>query len=216
MMPTERGRINVAPPTAEGGTRMEVLIVSKTDDLPTQIRDLVDPAQPLPPGAQFFETKIVPGSLALQFVAGLLAMGAGAAILVLSVLMMVDERNVIRFGLGDTLYHYISYMFAIGVAGLLGGPFLLLTIRSRYRQMKQQREGRSQTRYGIFLLDNLLISHNWLDTTIIPRLFFKGLDGRAVKFELVGEAKTFNLPRETVCNDQEALAYAIRSWASAA
>ena len=77
---------------------MEVLIVSKTDDLPSQIRDLVDPTQQLPPGAQFFETKIVPGSLALQFVAGLLATIAGAAILLLSVLLMVDERNVIRFG----------------------------------------------------------------------------------------------------------------------
>lgn len=195
---------------------MEVLIVSKTDDLPSQIRDLVDPTQQLPPGAQFFEAKIVPGSLALQFVGGLLATIAGAAILLLSVLLMVDERNVIRFGLGDSLYHYLSYMFALGLVGLLGGPMLLLTIRSRYRQMKQQREGRSQNRYGIFLLDNLLISNTWLDTTIIPRLFFKGLDGRAVKYELVGETKTFNLPGETVCNDQDAMGLAIRSWAGAA
>lgn len=195
---------------------MEVLIVSKTDDLPTQIRDLVDPAQPLPPGAQFFETKIVPGSLALQFIAGLLAPIIGAPVFLLSLVLFYDERNIIRFGISNSLYHDLSYMFAIGLVGMLLGPILLLTIRSRYRQMRQQREGRSQTRYGIFLLDNLLIRHNWLDTTIIPRLFFKGLDGRAVKYELVGEAKTFNLPRETVGNDRDALAHAILGWASAA
>jgi hypothetical protein len=196
---------------------MEVLIVSKTDDLPTQIRDLVDPAQPLPPGAQFFETKIVPGSLALQFIAGLLAPIIGAPVFLLSLVLFYDERNMIRFGMADSLYQYLSYMFAIGLVGMLLGPILLLTIRSRYRQMKQQREGRSQTRYGIFLLDNLLISNTWFDNTIIiPRLFFKGLDGRAVKYELVGETKTFNLPRETVGNDQDAMGHAILGWASAA
>ena len=94
----------------------------------------------------------------------------------------------------------------------------MLTERDRTNVAPPTAEGAPvwKPRYGIFLLDNLLISHNWLDTTIIPRLFFKGLDGRAVKYELVGEAKSFNLPRETVCNDRDALAHAIRNWAGAA
>jgi hypothetical protein len=79
--------------------------------------------------------------------------------------------------------------------------------------MKQQRAGR-QTRYGVFLLDDLLISRDWFDTTIIPRPFFKGLDGREVRYQLLGQEKTFDLPREIVCNNQDALASAVRKWAN--
>jgi hypothetical protein len=81
--------------------------------------------------------------------------------------------------------------------------------------MKRQREG-AQSRYGVFLLDDLLVSHGWFDTTVIPRPSFKGLDGRAVKYALLGEVQTFDLPREIVRDGQDALANAIRSWASAA
>ena len=192
---------------------MDVLIASG-EKLPSHIRDLEDSQRPLPSGAQFFEERFAPGRLAWQFVLGILATIAGLAIILLF-LIIVGHLDQEIFSLTDSDWKYVFYIFAIGAASLLGGIVLLLSIMPKYRLMKQQRAG-SQTRYGIFLLDDLLISHNWLDTTIIPRLFFKGLDGRAVRYKLLGEEKTLDLPREIVCNDQDALACAIRSWANVA
>jgi MFS family permease len=189
---------------------MDVLIASG-EMLPSNIRDLEDPQRPLPSGAQFFEERFAPGRLAWQLALGILATVAGPAIILLFLTIVYHlDREI--FSLTDSDWKFVFYTFAIGAVSLLGGIMLLLSILPKYRLMKQQRAG-NQTRHGIFLLDDLLIRHHWFDTTIIPRPFFKGLDGREVRYQLLGEEKTFDLPREIVCNDQDALASAIRSWA---
>lgn len=115
---------------------------------------------------------------------------------------------------GDLGWKVDCFIGAVGAGALFYGLYLMYSIIPKYRLMKQQHEG-GQTRYGVFLLDDLLISHNWSDTTVIPRTFFKGLDGSAVQYKFLGEAKTVDLPRQIISNDQDALALAIRSWASA-
>jgi hypothetical protein len=190
---------------------MDVLIGVGSDKLPPQVRDLEDPQQPLPAGAQFFEEKFASGGLVRQFMLGLLLVVIGPPLILFS-LALISHTSRWTYYYSDS-WQYMYYIGGAGVASVIAGVALIWSIVPKYRLMKRQGEG-TQTRYGVFLLDDLLIRHGWFDTTVIPRPFFQGLDGRAVKYVLLGEAKTFDLPREIVRDGQDALANAIRCWAS--
>jgi len=78
--------------------------------------------------------------------------------------------------------------------------------------MREQQRG-AVTRYGIFLVNDLLICRSWFDTTIIPRPLFKGLRGRAVHYDLEGAAKSFDLPSAIVGKEVREMDEAIEQWA---
>ena len=105
----------------------------------------------------------------------------------------------IDFGLG-----------AFGAVCLFAGYWLLTSLWPRYQLIRQQASGVSQ-RYGIFLIGDLLVSHSWFDTTIIPATAFRGLRDSAVAYEFNGQTKSFTLP-EIIGAGRPRLGEAIRRW----
>lgn len=189
---------------------MDVLITSEPEKIPPDIRQLQDRDRPLPTGVQFFEEKFTLGGIMKSLFFGLVLMAV-------AVLVILFFFWALFFAKPTTVYSGpTSFDFAIGGVGLaflIGGYFLLSSVRSEYGLMRKQGRG-VDTRYGIFLVKDLFIRHSSLETMAIPRPFFKGLVGNAVHYELKGEAKSFNLPKDFVGKDPRNVAQAIETWAA--
>jgi hypothetical protein len=189
---------------------MDVLIASEPDKIPPDVGQLQDGDKPLPASVQFFEEEFTLRGIVKSLVLGLALAVVGILVILFFFYVLFGPRPTTVYS-GPT-----SFDFAIGGVGLaflIGGYLLLASVRSEYRLMREQHRGRD-TRYGIFLVKDMLISHNSSDTTIIPRPFFKGLAGGAVRYELKGEAKSFNLPGAFVGRDPRLVEQAIVEWAS--
>lgn len=188
---------------------MDVLITSLPEKLPLEIRQLEDAGQPLPADVRFFEEKLTAASLLKPVILGVM-------LEILGVLLILPFLYLFPFRAPLTVYSpqfgYGAAFGATGVVFLFGGYLLLRSLRPRYRLMQQQHQG-VDTRYGIFLTGDLLVSHSWFDTTIIPRSFFKGLQGNAVAYELNGSLKSFDLPGAFVGAEMPRVQQAIRDWA---
>ena len=189
---------------------MDVLITSEPEKIPADVRLLQDGGRPLPANVQFFEEKFTLTGLVKSLVLGFALLVVGVLVIAFFFYVVFSPRPV-TVSSGPT-----SFDFAIGGVGLaflVGGYLLLSSVRSEYRLMREQGRG-TDTRYGIFLVGDLLIRHGTVDTTIIPRPFFKGLAGNAVRYELKGEAKSFNLPDAFVGKEPRLVMQAIESWAA--
>lgn len=189
---------------------MDVLITSEPEKIPPDIRQLQDPDRPLPTDVQFFEEKFT--------VTGLLkSLVLGFGLMVVGVLVIIFFFYVVFFPKPVTVYSGpTSFDFAIGGVGLaflIGGYLLFASVRSEYRLMRAQGRG-VDTRYGIFLAKELFVRRSTFDTTIIPRPFFKGLAGNAIRYEYKGEAKSFDLPGAFVGKDLRLVEQAIGNWAA--
>jgi hypothetical protein len=188
---------------------MEVLSTSDPDKLPPEVRELEDPAKPLPAGVQFFEERFSYLGLLKQFLLGVGVAVAGIVLMLACVLAFISDLHAtppysstsfewkVGLGVGGAIFVYLGY-------------WLVTSTWPNYRLLRQQRRG-LHPRYGIFLTGDLLVRHSWFDTTIIPRPLFKGITGGAVHYEEKGETKSFTLP-EIVDNGNAALAAAIETW----
>jgi hypothetical protein len=189
---------------------MDVLITSDPEKIPPDIRQLEDSSQPLPADVQFFEEKFTLAGLVKSLILGIVLMAVGILVIAFFFYVVFSPRLTTVYS-GPT-----SFDFAIGGVGLaflIGGYLLFVSVRSEYRLMREQARG-ADTRYGIFLVKDLFVRHSSVDTTIIPRPFFKGLAGNAVRYEFKGEVKSFNLLAAFVGSDPLFVAEAIEKWAA--
>jgi hypothetical protein len=187
----------------------EVLSTSLLGKAPDDVRVLMDESVPLPAGVRFFEERQSSGSVMKTWILGGGLMVAGILIALFGIYVLAHD---------DTIHGNNSMDYKIVFVGgtfLFAGVVVIKSIPQKLTLARAQKHGRV-TRHGIFLTPERLISRNDFDVTIIPRSKFRGVEGVAVRYELRGETKSFNLPSSLVGRTTEELAQAIREWAAAA
>jgi hypothetical protein len=190
---------------------MDVLITSDSAKLPAEVLQIQDVDRPLPPDVQFFEEKITYSDLATQLIWGIVLMPLGALVLILAVFMMFAiDRHTASY---SSSLDFLFVVAAVGFVFLGAGYLLLKSLWPKFQCMKRQQRGVA-TRFGIFLVAEMLVSHSVFDTTIVPKPYFKGLKGRSVQYERNGETKSFDLPATLVGKDVQNLDTAIANWAA--
>lgn len=187
---------------------MDVLITSIPEKIPPEIRQLQDGSRPLPADVAFFEEKFTLSGMLKSAMLGLILTIVGLVLMFVFIyLLFFIPRNTVYSSSGD----YEFWIGGVGFVFLIGGWLMLKSLGGSYRLMRQQHQG-IDTRYGIFLTGDLLVSHNWLETTIIPRPFFKGVVDGAIRYEVGGSVKSFDLPGAIVGKDTQLLEAAVRAW----
>jgi hypothetical protein len=184
----------------------KIIITSLPEKLPEEVRALIDEQRPLPADVPFFEERFTLASIAGTTVMGIVVIVLGVVLSLIGVLAALGKA----FLLGLIVPFPVPLL--AGVVCLFGGYLLVSSLGGRTKLGREQAAG-AVTRYGIFLLGDLLICRSFFDTTVIPRPFFKGLEGRAVHYELDGAAKSFNLPAAIVGRDVRDMDAAIAEWA---
>ncbi len=190
---------------------MEVFITSEPEKLPPEIRALLDEGCPQACGATFFEEKFTAsGQLRSWLLGGGLMLGGALIFFFGLTLLFTPKRAVYDEHVAS------SSWWLLGAGAVLSyGGYLLFGSGKGKGAVRRRQERGERTRYGIFLLPDALVSHSWFDTTVIPRAFFRGLDGNVLKYEFKKQAKSFDLPAELVGSSGEALRTAIENWAKA-
>ena len=72
---------------------MDVLITSQEEKLPPPVRALLDPAQPLPADAIFFEQKFTLAALLGRLLGGLALLGASVFLAPLAILLLFGSSG---------------------------------------------------------------------------------------------------------------------------
>ena len=186
---------------------MDVIITSDPEKLPPEIRVLQDEAQPMPPGARFFEQRFTLLTLLRNAaIAAVLAL-LGLAAFVLFALMVVESfgpTTVANSGFDSRIE-----LSALAVSAVLSFACYLM-LGSLLPAARLAWSGK-HTRHGIVLIDDRLVSYSLFDTTIIPRDKLTAIAGGKVGYLLGGDAKSFTLP-DIVEDRRHELEAAIRSW----
>jgi len=188
---------------------MDALVVYDSAKLPAEIQKLQDVNHPLAPDVQFFEEKFTYADLAKQFLWGVFLMPAGVLVLVLSTLMLFAiDRSSASY---DSMVNTLFTADAVGFIMLVGGFWLLQSLRSKYQLVRRQQQGLAG-RHGVFLVGDLLVYHSDSATRVVPRASFKGMKDRAVQFEHEGQVKSFTLPAALVGQETQSLDKAVATW----
>ncbi len=183
----------------------EVLITSDKLKIPPTVASLLDPAQPLPPGVSFFEKQY---TIDQMIRTGLLAVAFGLAALIIvpfGVAELFDRgTNTVS---SNTEWLPLAFGCVCGLASWM----MLSSILSAWRLRAIQLEGKP-TRRGTFLTDDALIQAGENDTTIIPRVHFRGLQDNTVKYFHNNAEKSYRLPSQLIQAAPEQLHRAILEW----
>lgn len=185
---------------------MQVIITSLPEKLPEDVRAMIDESQPLAAGIRFFEERFTTGGSARNLFLGLGIGLLGILVAMFGAYAVFDSAKSPR---GLESYDFLPLV--VGLVLIFGAYLLIGSLGGRQALIGAQNAGR-QTRYGIFLNAELLVSRSWFDTTVIPRTLFKGLAGKAVQYEHAGQVKTFNLPATFVGIDRGQVEAAILGW----
>jgi hypothetical protein len=185
----------------------QVFSATTLEDLPENVRSLMDEHIPIPSDVKFFEEQRTMGSVVNAWLLGGGITVAGAIIALVAIYLFAHP--------GNTVYdHTSSWGFktlAVGGVFIFAGVWIIRTIPNKLSMIRAQQSGRV-TRYGIFLRPGQMITRNDFGVTIIPRAAFKGLKEKSVQYENKGETKSFNLPTGVVGKSVEELCQAIREW----
>jgi len=196
------------PEMNQGRGLAKVVITDEPGVLPPEIRPMVDPGTPLAPGVRFFEEKFT-----LAGTARTLGMGLGLGIA--GLLMVVFGVKLLIYALSTyaRIDAYDSWPLVAGLVFLFASGLMIHSLKGRWSVMRAQQAG-TRTRYGIFLVDDILVSRRWFDITVIPLAMFQGLKNRSVAYEFGGKPKSFDLPSDIVGADTSGMLEAIRQWAA--
>jgi hypothetical protein len=186
---------------------VDVIITSDPEKLPPEIRALQDEAQPMPPGARFFEQRFSFLMLVRNGAIALVLALLGLAAFVLFAIMVVES-------FGPTTVANSSFDSRIELSVLAVSAVLwfacYLMLGSLLPAARLAWSGK-RSRYGIVLMGDRLVSHSLFDTTIVPRDKFTSITGGKVGYQLGGDAKSFTLP-DIIDDRRHELEAAIRSW----
>lgn len=190
----------------------QVLITGERSKLPADYQLLFDEQQTLPVDVQFFEERKTAGDLlwTLLLGIGLLViglLGTCAGVYALFEPFTSPATTTVATSVSIT-------PLVVGLLFLLGGGLLLGSLRQRQHTRQAQQAGKA-TRLGIYLTQDLLISHNDFDYTLIPRSEFRGLQGNTVHYTWNNQAKSFSLPKRLVNATPQTMITAISQWAAA-
>jgi hypothetical protein len=188
----------------------EVLITDEPQKMPEDVRALLDEHIPIPSNVTLFEERRSTGGVAKTWLLGGGLVLAGIVIGLFGMLIIHwDSQTPNRTG-------SVTWKpFVIGCVFIFAGVMVIRTIPRQLTLARAQQSGRI-TRYGIFLTPTQLVHRNEFQTVIIPRTAFRGVEGKAAKYEYKGETKSFNLPSEIVGKTVDDLLRAIRAWESKA
>ncbi len=190
---------------------MEVIVTSMPEKLPPEVLQLQDTNRPLPPDVQFFERRYAYGDLFKQMLLGIVLIPVGVVIVIVAVALMFHiDRSSASY---ENTSQVAFTMAIVGLVVIGCGYLVLASLRPRFKFMRQQTQGVA-TRQGIFLMGDLLVSQDVMDTTVIPKPFFKGLVAHKVQYQLKDELKSFDLPAEFIGQDRQSLEAAIARWAA--
>jgi hypothetical protein len=197
---------------------MDVLETSDSSKLPPEVAALQDADKPLPADVRFFEERFTYATLAKQ-------LGWAIALIVVAPLVLVGSVYIIfKLDIHRTVFGtytdfqitMMRFLYAIPILALVMlafGIWLLCSLGPKFKIMQRQQNG-SACRYGVYLVDDLLVSYTWFETKVIPREHFKGLKEGAVEYNEAGQTKSFDLPATLVGTDLHSLKAAINAWAS--
>jgi hypothetical protein len=186
---------------------MNVIITSMPEKLPEDIRGLIDEHTPLPANVGFFEERFTAGDAFYKAAIGSVLIAIGI------LLALFGIYDLLHSAVGIGKLSTVDYWPLIaGVVCLFGGYLLVASLKARMKLARDQ-QGGLKTRYGIFLIGDLLVSRSWFDITVIPRPYFKGLASHAIRYELEGAAKSFDLPKQIVGREASEMDQAIGEWA---
>ncbi|SDR17608.1 hypothetical protein SAMN05519103_01060 [Rhizobiales bacterium GAS113] len=186
---------------------MNVIITSMPEKLPESVRGLIDEHTPLPANVAFFEERFTTGGALYKTAIGVALIGIGV------LLALFGIYDLLHSAVGIGKLSTVDYWPLIaGVVCVFGGYLLVASLKARMKLASDQ-QGGLKTRYGIFLVDDLLVSRSWFDITVIPRPLFKGLVNHAIRYELEGAAKSFDLPKQIVGREAGEMDQAIGEWA---
>ena len=185
---------------------MQVIITTLPEKLPEDVRAMIDENQPLAAGIRFFEERFTTGGSALSLIRGIGVGILGILVTLFGAYAVFDSATNPR-GLASSDF----LLLVVGLVLIFGAYLLIGSLGGRQALISAQKAGQ-QTRYGIFLNEELLVSRSWFDTTVIPRALFKGLAGRAVQYEHGGQVKTFNLPATFIGLENGQVEAAILGW----
>jgi len=171
-----------------------VLITGDPAKLPPDIRPLLDPAQPLPRGARFYEEQKTAGSIAWTIALGLGLIIVGLALIFLGAAFLIVSL--------------------IGLVFVVAGAWVIYTVRARLRSHHVQQAGQ-HTRYGIFLVGDSLVEQSEFGTTIIPRSEIQSLDGGKLVYRLNDDKKSIELPRQVVGMARQDMLAQVHAWRDA-
>ncbi|QVL32262.1 hypothetical protein KIH39_26090 [Telmatocola sphagniphila] len=127
-------------------------------------------------------------------------------------LVLIGSYGCVQGPLGDWPKYACSYLPLFTGVGFLGvGYGILCRVPPRTTVLKTQQAGQ-KTPYGIYLLDNELISVTWKDTLIISREDLQPLDGGSLSYRARGRLRSRRLPRTLCGQTLEELKEEIVRW----
>ena len=170
-----------------------VLVTSDLSKLPESLRNLFEPAVPIPADVRFFEERqTVVESLKALFI------GIGLAVVGIA---LIFPGLLASF-----------YLAIVGAVFVLAGYLMVNSFFSRMKALKDQQAGR-QTRYGVFLTDKNLFIRSDLSYTIIPRPSYHDLQGSTLYYRVDQETKSVNLPQTLPTPSGTWLLASVKAWA---
>lgn len=171
-----------------------ILITGEITKVPEAYRPWFDPALPLPAAVRFFPEQKTRADVLYRIGLGIGLMGVGALLVLFGLVLIIVP--------------------IIGIGFIFGGVLLLRSARTAQRTATAQAAGRLP-RFGVFISRDTLLFRTSLDYTIISRGADVQTAGGKFYYTLDGQQKSFNLPRAVIGSTPDALAKAIRQWASA-